>query len=316
MTDNSKLTGFDTLSTLRFEGFVERNMSEIEQILLNLAKSDKVQNIKDLYINLYNHIHNTNGHDINISDYDRNFIYQLYEVYRRYGNTGSINDMLLQVEKNVTIATNRDVDAGFNNTKAVTAQQFKNIFDVHLQNPQAHRAIYNALVPKATFTGAPVLSVIYGVNDSHTIDTSTIWCNHSGTIVIKYTDTDHSSITGVANSTTPATIENFNILNMTGNINIRLYTTNDPNNQYHLYLDINGDITDIPRYTELGKETIVISYDEQYLHIATTKEITDISLSTSLNITAVDTGSNRIHVSRFVYYNQSANNDEIRFLLN
>ena len=49
MTDNSKITGFDTLSTLRFEGFTERNMSELEQILLNLDKSESVQNIKDFY---------------------------------------------------------------------------------------------------------------------------------------------------------------------------------------------------------------------------------------------------------------------------
>lgn len=39
MADNSKISGFDTLSTLRFEGFTERNMSEMEQILLNLSRS-------------------------------------------------------------------------------------------------------------------------------------------------------------------------------------------------------------------------------------------------------------------------------------
>jgi hypothetical protein len=73
MTDNSKITGFDTLSTLRFEGFTERNMSELEQILLNLDKSESIQNIKDFYINLYNHIHSTRGHDIDLSGYSDAF---------------------------------------------------------------------------------------------------------------------------------------------------------------------------------------------------------------------------------------------------
>ena len=73
MTDNSKITGFDTLSTLRFEGFTERNMSELEQILLNLDKSESVQNIKDFYINLYNHIHDTKGHDIDLSSDSQTF---------------------------------------------------------------------------------------------------------------------------------------------------------------------------------------------------------------------------------------------------
>jgi hypothetical protein len=316
MTDNSKLTGFDTLSTLRFEGFIERNIYEIEQILLNLAKSDKVQNIKNLYINLHNHIHSTNGHNLDMSEYERNFISQLYEVYRRYGNNGSMEDMLLQVEKHVNISANRDIDAGFNSTKAVTAPQLKKVFNEHIKNPQAHRAIYNALVPRATFTGTPILSVINSINEDHEIDISSVWCNCSGTIVVKYTDTEHPSITGVTDDTIPETVRLYNILYMSGSGYVALYTTNDPDNKYRLYLNIDSTTLEIPRYTELGKDTIVISYNDRLMRIATTKEITDIPLRAPLNINTIDTGVDRVQVSRFVYYNQSADSDEIRFLLN
>jgi hypothetical protein len=79
---------------------------------------------------------------------------------------------------------------------------------------------------------------------------------------------------------------------------------------------MDGTALEIPRYTELGKDTIVISYNDRLMRIATTKEITDIPLRAPLNINTIDTGVDRVQVSRFVYYNQSADSDEIRFLLN
>lgn len=291
MTDNSKITGFDTLSTLRFEGFTERNMSELEQILLNLDKSESVQNIKDFYINLYNHIHDTRGHDIDLSEYSDAFLYQLYEVYRRYGNKDSISEMLLQVEKNVTIATNKDIDAGFNDTKAVTAKQFKSIFQKHLDNPKAHRTIYDKLVPKATFTGIPTLSYI-NLTNALNIDVSDSWCTIYGTIVVKYIDsgTDYS------------------VLSLQGNTNIDISLED-----HALFINVGNNRQELNRYVDLTKDTLVISYKNNVLTLATTKEITEIMLDTELSITTINTG---IQAHRLVYYPQQATVDEIRFLLN
>ena len=296
MTD-SKITGFDTLSTLRFEGFTERNISELEQILLNLAKSESVQCIKDFYINLHNHIKANKGHDLDISGYETEFIYQLYEVYRRYGNTGSIKDMPLHVEKNVPIATNRDVDAGFNDTKAVTAKQFNSMFQKHLDNPEAHHPIYDALVPDATFTGTPTISLMRYINPNTEVDVTDMWCTSGGTIVIKYTCN---------------TAEECNILTLSGNKNIRLFTENNK-----LFIDIDSTITELPRYEGLTKDTLVISYKNNKLTIATTKEITEITLNSILDISTVNPYmENTKPTHRFIYYPQSATADEIRFLLN
>lgn len=291
MTDNSKITGFDTLSTLRFEGFTERNMSELEQILLNLDKSESVQNIKDFYINLYNHIRDTKGHDIDLSEYSDTFLYQLYEVYRRYGNKDSISEMLLQVEKNITIATNKDIDAGFNDTKAVTAKQFKSIFQKHLDNPRAHRTIYNKLVPKATFTGIPTLSYI-NLTNALNIDVSDLWCTIYGTIVVKYIDngTDYS------------------VLSLQGNTNINISLEN-----HALFINVGNNKQKLNRYTDLTKDTLVVSYKNNVLTLATTKEITEIVLDTELSINTINTS---IQTHRLVYYPQQATVDEIRFLLN
>lgn len=291
MTDNSKITGFDTLSTLRFEGFTERNMSELEQILLNLDKSESVQNIKDFYINLYNHIRDTRGHEIDLAEYSDTFLYQLYEVYRRYGNKDSISEMLLQVEKNVTIATNKDIDAGFNDTKAVTAKQFKSIFQKHLDNPRAHRTIYDKLVPKATFTGIPTLSYI-NLTNALNIDVSYLWCTIYGTIVVKYIDkgTDYS------------------VLSLQGNTNINISLEN-----HALFINVGNNRQELNRYMDLTKDTLVVSYKNNVLTLATTKEITEIVLDTELSINTINTG---IQTYRLVYYPQQATVDEIRFLLN
>lgn len=312
MTDNSKLTGFDTLSTLRFEGFIERNISEIEQILLNLAKSDNVQSIKNLYINLHNHIHSTNGHNIDMSAYERDFINQLYEVYRRYGNTGSMNDMLLQVEKHISVATNRDVDAGYNTTKAVTAPQFKNVFNKHIQNPQAHRVVYNALVPRATFTGVPTVALMNN-NDSVWLDnTPEFWCNHSGTLVLKYRDPDGTNYSG---STLPELVveTEYLLLTLQGNVSIDLFMTNRPSDIHKLFIRINDVVQELPRYESLTKDTLVMTYVGDKLYIGTTKEITEITLPDILNVDGIGI---LMYVHRFVYYPQQATADEIRFLLN
>lgn len=312
MTDNSKLTGFDTLSTLRFEGFIERNISEIEQILLNLAKSDNVQSIKNLYINLHNHIHSTNGHNIDMSAYERDFINQLYEVYRRYGNTGSMNDMLLQVEKHISVATNRDIDAGYNTTKAVTAPQFKNVFNKHIQNPQAHRVVYNALVPRATFTGVPTISLMDN-NDSVWLDnTPEFWCNHSGTLVLKYRDPDGTNYSGSALPELVVETE-YLLLTLQGNVSIDLFMTNRPSDIHKLFIRINDVVQELPRYESLTKDTLVMTYVGDKLYIGTTKEITEITLPDILNVDGIGI---LMYVHRFIYYPQQATADEIRFLLN
>lgn len=312
MTDNSKLTGFDTLSTLRFEGFIERNISEIEQILLNLAKSDNVQSIKNLYINLHNHIHSTNGHNIDMSAYERDFINQLYEVYRRYGNTGSMNDMLLQVEKHISVATNRDIDAGYNTTKAVTAPQFKNVFNKHIQNPQAHRVIYNALVPRATFTGVPTIALMDN-NDSVWLDnTPEFWCNHSGTLVLKYRDPDGTNYSGSALPELVVETE-YLLLTLQGNVSIDLFMTNHPSDRHKLFIRINDVVQELPRYESLTKDTLVMTYVGDKLYIGTTKEITEITLPDILNVDGIGI---LMYVHRFIYYPQQATADEIRFLLN
>lgn len=317
MTDNSKITGFDTLSTLRFEGFTERNMSELEQILHNLDKSESVQNIKDLYINIYNHVHSSGGHNIDLSAYKDTFLGRLYEVYRRYGNTGTMLDMLQCIEKNIPIATNNDIDAGFNTTKAVTAMQFKSVFKKHIDNPSAHKRVYDALVPRSTFVSTPTLAIMNTTEDMMLGNAQDFWNTHDGTMVIKYKDPEaiSSNTENSGSDTIGVLIEErlYPILGLYGTVEIILFMSNHSSDKHKLFIQINGDVQELPRYENLAKDTLVMCYVGNKLIIGTTKEITEITLSDILDIDYIGIST---FAHRFVYYPQQATVDEMRFLLN
>lgn len=325
MADNSKISGFDTLSTLRFEGFTERNMSEMEQILLNLSRSKEFQSISELYLKLYNHIHSSSGHNIDITPDEHAFISQLYDVYRRYGNTGSVTDMLMSIVKQVQIATNMDVDGGFNDTKAVTAAQCKRLFNKHLLENDAHRTIYNAMVPKATFTAPPALSYTIELNDTVTnIPCSDIWNSNCGVIVIKYIDREHPSLVTPSSTDTGSGVlvvgqDTYELLHLYGNVDVVVYMFSEDYRDYTLYLKVgNQPAVELPRYSELGKDALVLCYDEHSLSVTTSKEKTTVTLDEQLQITNINPciSFDRIHTRRFTYYTTSASSDEIRFLLN
>lgn len=325
MADNSKISGFDTLSTLRFEGFTERNMSEMEQILLNLSRSKEFQSISELYLKLYNHIHSSSGHNIDITPDEHAFISQLYDVYRRYGNTGSVTDMLMSIVKQVQIATNMDVDGGFNDTKAVTAAQCKRLFSKHLLENNAHRTIYDAMVPKATFTAPPALSYTIDLNGTVTdIPCADIWNSSCGTIVIKYIDTKHPSLVTPSSTDTGSGVlvvgqDTYELLHLYGNVDVVVYMFSEDYRDYTLYLKVgNQPAVELPRYSELGKDALVLCYDEHSLSVTTSKEKTTVTLDEQLQITNINPciSFDRIHTRRFTYYTTSASSDEIRFLLN
>lgn len=325
MADNSKISGFDTLSTLRFEGFTERNMSEMEQILLNLSRSKEFQSISELYLKLYNHIHSSSGHNIDITPDEHAFISQLYDVYRRYGNTGSVTDMLMSIVKQVQIATNMDVDGGFNDTKAVTAAQCKRLFNKHLLENNAHRAIYNAMVPKATFTAPPALSCTIDLNGIVTdIPCSDIWNSSCGAIVAKYIDIKHPSLVTPSSTDTGSGVlvvgqDTYELLHLYGNVDVVVYMFSEDYRDYTLYLKVgNQPAVELPRYSELGKDALVLCYDEHSLSVTTSKGKTTVTLNEQLQITNINPciSFDRIHTRRFTYYTTSASSDEIRFLLN
>jgi hypothetical protein len=303
MTDNSKVTGFNTLSTLRFENFTERNLSEIERILLSLRESDDFQTIKNFYINLKTHLNDTAPHPFDITPYKGNIINQLYEIYRRYGGTATKEEMLLQIEKEIPIASSSDIIAGINDSKAVTAKQFKPVFESHTNNLQAHERLHNALMPTTVFTGVPTLylSTLF-IPTSNDIDITDIWNTSAGTIVLRN------------NFRTPGSI--FKLMNnRTTILEISIDSTN-------IVISINQAVTTMPLAEGLVKDVIVISYSNKSIIIADCVNVVTIPYNQLLHASSFilpngisnDTTGNDLY--ELTYYPTAANADEIRFLLN
>lgn len=303
MADDSKVSGFNTISTYRFEEFTDRNLSELERVLISLRSSKDFQNISQFYTKLQEHLKSTSPHSINTSSYTDTFIDQLYAVYRKYGGTSKRENMLLEVEKNIPIATNSDVTAGINDNKAVSAVQFKRMFDEHKNNLNAHVKLRDAILLDHIFTGCATLhlSSIFST-DSNTIDVTDIWNSTEGTLVLK------------------------NKIRANGT----LFTVNDNSNQLiavtHqdgiITIDINGNTTDLAIPDGLVKETIVISYNPTNTILANSVNIVTTASSGLLNVTelGLPNGINNNLVGNtlysLTYYPVSANADEIRFLLN
>ena len=278
-----------------------------------------------MYLKLYNHIHSSSGHNIDITPDEHAFISQLYDVYRRYGNTGSVTDMLMSIVKQVQIATNMDVDGGFNDTKAVTATQCKRLFSKHLLENNAHRTIYNAMVPKATFTAPPALSCTIDLNGIVTdISCSDIWNSNCGAMVVKYIDLEHPSLVTPSSTDTGSGVlvvgqDTYELLHLYGNVDVVVYMFSEDYHDYTLYLKVgNQPAVELPRYSELGKDALVLCYDEHSLSVTTSKGKTTVTLNEQLQITNINPciSFDRIHTRRFTYYTTSASSDEIRFLLN
>lgn len=304
MTDNSRMSGFNTLSTLRFENFTERNLSELERILISLRDSADYQNITNFYFKLSEHLTNTAAHQIDISQYSDIIIDKLYETYRRYGGTASRSEILLQIEKDIPVATNADIAAGINDSKAVTAKQFKNVFNRHVDNLNAHEKLRNAIMVEDVYPGYATLylSSLFR-HDLNTVDVTDIWNNSEGTLILRNKIREPGLIFAMKQ----------------GNAVVMSFTVDAENN---IVVTIGQETLTIPIATGLIKDCIVVTYTLNEILVADATEVISIPRQHDLNITTLElpngisdtlTGNDLYNL---VYYPLSATRSEVRFLLN
>ena len=113
--------------------------------------------------------------------------------------------------------------------------------------------------------------------------------------------------------------DTYELLHLYGNVDVVVYMFSEDYHDYTLYLKVgNQPAVELPRYSELGKDALVLCYDEHSLSVTTSKGKTTVTLNEQLQITNINPciSFDRIHTRRFTYYTTSASSDEIRFLLN
>ena len=142
--------------------------------------------------------------------------------------------------------------------------------------------------------------------------------------MIKYIDLEHPSLVTPSSTDTGSGVlvvgqDTYELLHLYGNVDVVVYMFSEDYHDYTLYLKVgNQPAVELPRYSELGKDALVLCYDEHSLSVTTSKEKTTVTLDEQLQITNINPcmSFDRIHTRRFTYYTTSASSDEIRFLLN
>ena len=80
------ISGFNDYSSYRFEGFTDRNMTDILSILNTISKDDRYQKMSTLLDTLRQHLLATdNAHDFDLTDMSAEVISTLYKLYRKHG---------------------------------------------------------------------------------------------------------------------------------------------------------------------------------------------------------------------------------------
>ena len=156
MEENAQVSGFYSIETVRYQGFNEQLLSELERIVYAFYQKPKVQALMNFYDDLHNHIFNSpSAHNLDIAQFAPELIQQLYKTFRERGFHGSVYDMLMAIAKFIDIGSLNDIKLGTSRVKAVNAIGWKYIFQKHATNKKAHPPRFEVFQPDASFNVYP-----------------------------------------------------------------------------------------------------------------------------------------------------------------
>ena len=190
METNASLSGWTSASTMRFIGFSERVMSDLEIIIQNFYGLPKVQAMMKFHEDLRAHLYQTpDDHDLDISPWHDRLVKQLYKTYRLSNHVGSVKDMLFAIDKVIDIAKHVDVTAGYTTTRAVDLGGWRWLFDKHATERLSHYAQFDHLQPSEVLNLYPGFSFSHFIKENfdeyktsgYPIDS---WNDSNGTILV------------------------------------------------------------------------------------------------------------------------------------
>lgn len=317
--DKSTISGFTEYTNVRYQGFTETLLSELEQIIRKFRDDSKTQNIIDFFTNLRKHFDTVNDGTIDLEDFSDEIVTQLYLTYRELGYRGTKAEMIMTLIKLIPIGTLDEVLAGINETKAVGAKSFGVLFNTHASSPVAHYIHFKQIEYERNFntSGIDHLSAIFPLADpirpcfprlnEATTTEEFNWAEATGTIVIYY---------NLIRSRTPAPI----VTITSGSDKIKI--SDDPLDDTIRFRFNDKIYTLSTNHEILRQERIVLSYMQGKCYIAnlfSVKEINDIESFNISNIRPDCTLSYKNYpgtMYRLDLYPVAANTTDIRFLLN
>lgn len=330
MEENAKVSGFHSIDVIRYDGFTERMLSDLEVIITNFYNLPKVQAMIQFYDDLSNHLFNSPGaHDIDITPWSPELIQQLYRTYRSSGFVGTKQDMLSSIAKFIEIGSMEDYIAGFSDKKAVNVLGWQYLFKKHSADKHAHKSIFEIIQPNAVLNREPGFYFSHLFGDQFQIFqtdggyTITSWNQNSGTLYFDFL------YDFTENSDTEAVTETLFTLAFVG-FNLVVTYSYDAVNKAKLHFSIHKTTLVTPEIQDLyilklpfdtkGYDRVVWSYDKNTIQIrdllssvSIPNPIKSSPFSLNLGIPLDNKGTALREIS---YYRIQSTEDEQLFFLN
>ena len=313
--------GFHTYEALTPVGFTPRVIQELEQLIIKFTHSSKVHLLLKFYQDLKDHIYRSpNAHQLNIEEWKEELLQQLYYLYRQAGFNGSQQEMLLNVIKNIEIATAEDLLRPVSKYKAVGTDFWRSLAEQHSNDPNAHPYLYKFFHNNyEVFNRQPVIyldytypeNLSYYENDFNLDDT---WDPNGGTFLFGISYNSPSVITQTLYSI------QFN------NKVFRIDYAFDDSGYSKLMCFMRDEISDnlmydkILEYAQSGVTGLVLAYNrasvmflcEDDFDVVVTQFPVEKPLSTSIHVPIAARG---LAIRKFAYYTTQASAEEAKFLL-
>ncbi len=192
MEENATMSGFTGYDTVKFTGFNDRVLTNLESIINAFIQLPKVQAATQFYDALKQHISLCKEpHQLTMDVYKAKLIMLLYKYYRNVGYTGTVSDMLRSIVKNIEIASDEEVAEGYDYQKAVNTVSWRKLFAAHLDNVAAHQQLVDTYAPNPAINLEPAFYFSYSFGSLNNIYreenyTPTQWNRRAGTLFLGY----------------------------------------------------------------------------------------------------------------------------------
>lgn len=184
-----KVSEFHTIEALNSAGISESSIAELNHIVHNLLQDPRTLKALSFTDELDKHLRNTNAHDIKLNQSAPDLIIELYNSYRDAGYTGTIQDMCIAIEKDVTVASHSTMVNAWSDTEAVNTKEWRWRFNQHFNNTDAHKELLDIFRPQYCLNISPILSLDYRYISTERVNLTSYpidyWNEPDGTINIE-----------------------------------------------------------------------------------------------------------------------------------
>lgn len=135
----NEISNFHSVSNFYHPDWTPEFLDEIEAVLTTMYAHPTVQDMRFFKSDLERHLYvDDEAHHLKINFARYLLIQQMYYRYRDLGHTGTIHDMLMAIAHKPDPATHEEFSLGFNETKGITAVQWRDLFAQHQARQSAH----------------------------------------------------------------------------------------------------------------------------------------------------------------------------------